>query len=100
MDKKIKERFSENSLHSEFEAALTAILLGAVHRFHSAFKILSDKLRFKIMRKVENVLSVSYLCDSCAVEDASTVLSDQLAAKYCQPHFRNTNYTLLQKDCI
>ncbi|KRY04397.1 hypothetical protein T01_11265 [Trichinella spiralis] len=27
-----EERFSENSLHSEFEAALTAILLGAVHR--------------------------------------------------------------------
>ncbi|KRZ48001.1 hypothetical protein T02_9272 [Trichinella nativa] len=32
------ERFSENSLHSEFEAALTAILLGAVHRFLSALK--------------------------------------------------------------
>ncbi|XP_003369201.1 hypothetical protein Tsp_04626 [Trichinella spiralis] len=27
------------SVKSEFEAALTAILLGAVHRFHSAFKI-------------------------------------------------------------
>ncbi|KRZ88458.1 hypothetical protein T08_13364 [Trichinella sp. T8] len=37
--KKLKERFSENSMHSEFEAALTAILLGAVHRFLSAFKV-------------------------------------------------------------
>ncbi|KRX44290.1 hypothetical protein T06_9838 [Trichinella sp. T6] len=33
------ERFSENSLLSEFEAALTAILLGAVHRFLSALKV-------------------------------------------------------------
>ncbi|KRX37135.1 hypothetical protein T06_11113 [Trichinella sp. T6] len=36
---KNRERFSENSLHSEFEAALTAILLGAVHRFLSALKV-------------------------------------------------------------
>ncbi|KRX33391.1 hypothetical protein T05_4908 [Trichinella murrelli] len=44
MEKKLKVkffdcyqgRFSENSLH--IEAALTAILLGAVHRFLSAFK--------------------------------------------------------------
>ncbi|KRY08242.1 hypothetical protein T01_7994 [Trichinella spiralis] len=33
------ERFSENSLQSEFEAALTAILLGAVLRFLFAFKV-------------------------------------------------------------
>ncbi|KRX31481.1 hypothetical protein T06_3223 [Trichinella sp. T6] len=34
-------------MHSEFEAALTAILLGAVHRFFSTFKVFYTHLSEK-----------------------------------------------------
>ncbi|KRX30706.1 hypothetical protein T06_3096 [Trichinella sp. T6] len=46
-------------MHSEFEAALTAILLGAVHRFLSAFKVNAFNAFKMLFRLSENILMIS-----------------------------------------